>query len=138
MPSLPLPIRFRGNYSMRRYFVPGLVTALLLMSGGARADGDAAHGQQVYNKCRACHSDVAGRTLVGPSLFGIVGRTAGTEPGYAYSPGLAGLGFAWTDEKLDAWLVNPRAIVPGTKMTFLGLPNAQDRADLIAYLATLK
>ena len=123
---------------MRRFSLPGLVAALLLMPGGAHADGDPAHGQQLYNKCRACHSDVAGRTLVGPSLFGIVGRTAGTEPGYAFSPGLAGLGFAWTEEKLDAWLANPRAMVPGTKMIYLGLPNPQDRADLIAYLATRK
>ena len=95
-------------------------------------------GASVFNKCKACHSDVANKNLVGPSLFGVVGRTAGTEAGYAYSAGLKALGYAWTEDKLEAWLANPKAVVPGTKMTFAGLPNAQDRDDVIAYLATKK
>ena len=92
----------------------------------------------MFNKCKACHSDVAGKNLVGPSLFGVVGRAAGSEAGYAYSAGLKALGYAWDEGKLDAWLTNPKAVVSGTKMTFAGLPNAQDRADVIAYLATKK
>ena len=123
---------------MRKFSMLGLVAAGLLISGSAFAAGDAAKGASVFNKCKACHSDVAGKNLVGPSLFGVVGRAAGSEAGYAYSAGLKALGYAWTEDKLDAWLANPKAVVPATKMTFAGLPNAQDRADVIAYLATKK
>ncbi len=124
---------------MRKFSIFGLVAVVgLLVSGSASAAGDAAKGATIFNKCKACHSDVAGKNLVGPSLFAVVGRTAGTEAGYAFSAGVKALGYAWDEAKLDAWLTSPKAVVPGTKMTFAGLPNAQDRADIIAYLATKK
>lgn len=76
--------------------------------------------------------------MIGPSLFGVVGREAGTIPGFHYSPANKNSGITWTPEKLDPYLTNPKAIVPGTTMMFAGLKDAQQRADLIAYLATLK
>lgn len=104
----------------------------------ARAQ-DAAAGETVFKRnCAICHSPVAGKNMVGPSLFGIVGREAGTVPGFHYSAANKNSGITWTPEKLDSYLANPKAIVPGTIMTFAGLKDAQQRADLIAYLATLK
>ncbi len=123
---------------MRKYSMLGLVAAGLLFSGSAFAAGDAAKGASIFIKCKMCHSDVEGKDLLGPTLFGVVGRTAGTKAGYSYSAGVKALGYPWDEAKLDAWLTNPKAVVAGTKMTFAGLPNAQDRADVIAYLATKK
>jgi cytochrome c len=75
---------------------------------------------------------------VGPSLFGVVGRPAGTAPGYNYSEANKSSGKTWDDATLDTYLTNPKALVPGTKMVFPGLPDAADRANVIAYLDTLK
>jgi cytochrome c len=72
--------------------------------------------------------------LVGPRHRGVVGRAAGSVPGYAYSPGLKNSHIVWDRDRLDQWLTNPQALVPGAKM-FFALPNAQDRADVIAFLA---
>jgi cytochrome c len=100
--------------------------------------GDVAAGQTISARCVACHTfDAAGANRVGPGLYGVVGRVIGTHPSYSYSPAMAALGAqgaTWTYEKLDAFLTNPRGDVPGTKMGFGGLPNAADRANLIAYL----
>jgi cytochrome c len=97
--------------------------------------GDAAHGQQLYeSRCIACHSPDANR--VGPMHRGVFGRKAGSVPGYAYSTALKNAGFVWDAAKLDAWLTDPQALVPGQKMNFK-VAKPQDRADLIAYLKTL-
>ena len=105
----------------------------------ALAAGDAAAGAAIVKtKCGICHSVVAGQNRVGPSLFGVVGRKAGTEPGYNYSTANKTSGKTWDEATLDVYLTNPRGLVPGTKMAFAGLPEASDRANVIAYLATLK
>ncbi|MEI6558175.1 MAG: c-type cytochrome [Rhodospirillaceae bacterium] len=123
---------------MRMFSMFGLVAAGLLISGSAFAAGDAAKGEASYNKfCKACHSTDAGKNLVGPSLHGVVGRTAGSAT-FAFSAGVKALGYAWTEDKLDAWLTSPKAVVPATKMTFAGVANADDRANIIAFLATKK
>jgi cytochrome c len=112
-----------------------LVTAALLLAAPAlRAapSGDAAHGKAVYQTCMGCHS--LDEEDVGPRHRGVVGRVAGTVPGYAYSPALKNSHIVWSRENLDRWLTNPQALVPGTKM-FFAMPGAQDRADVIAYLA---
>ena len=95
---------------------------------------DAANGQDVFIQCSSCHVLEAGVNRIGPSLAGIVGRTAGTVEGYTYSEANANSGITWTKEKLFQYLENPQRIVPGTKMAFVGLPDGQDRADIIAYL----
>ncbi len=116
----------------------GFLTAFVA-AVGAQAAGDATAGQALFKtKCGICHSPVAGQNRVGPSLFGVVGRPAGTAPGYNYSEANKSSGKTWDDATLDTYLTNPKALVPGTKMVFPGLPDAADRANVIAYLDTLK
>jgi cytochrome c len=97
--------------------------------------GDASHGKTLYQVCMGCHS--LDEDDVGPRHRGVVGRTAGTVPGYAYSPALKNSHVVWDRDTLDRWLTNPQAVVPGAKM-FFAMPNPQDRADVIAYLAELR
>ncbi|HKR17119.1 MAG TPA: cytochrome c family protein [Rhizorhapis sp.] len=100
--------------------------------------GDAAKGAAVFKRCAVCHSVEAGKkSSVGPNLAGVIGRKAGTTP-FSYSPAMKNAGFAWTAEKLDQFLQKPSAVVKGSRMAFGGLPNGQDRSDLIAYLETRK
>jgi len=98
----------------------------------AKPAGDPIHGKTVYQVCMGCHS--LDEDDVGPRHRGVVGRTAGTVPDYAYSPALKSSHIVWDADTLDRWLTNPQALVPGAKM-FFAMPNAQDRADVIAYLA---
>ena len=112
------------------------VTVILLVPGSALADGDAAHGQQIYeSRCIACHSPDANR--VGPMHRGVYGRKAGSVPGYAYSKALKGADIVWNDATLDQWLTNPQAFLPGQKMNFK-VAKPEDRADVIAYLKSLR
>jgi cytochrome c len=97
---------------------------------------DASHGETLYDaRCGACHSPDADR--VGPRHRGVVGRAAGTVEGFAYSPALKAAGLTWTPELLDRWLAKPAALVPGTRMVFR-VADPADRADIIAYLESLK
>lgn len=93
--------------------------------------GNPTHGKTVYQVCMGCHS--LDEDDLGPRHRGVVGRAAGTVPGYAYSLALKNSHIVWDRETLDRWLTNPQALVPGAKM-FFAMPNAQDRADVIAYL----
>jgi len=102
----------------------------------AQHPGDAAAGEAVFAQCRTCHVTEAGVNRIGPSLHGIVGREAGTVPGYQYSPANANSGITWTPEKLFQYLENPQRVVPGTKMAFAGIRDPQQRANLIAWLGT--
>jgi nitrite reductase (NO-forming) len=97
--------------------------------------GDAAAGRQVFRKCQACHSMEPGKTLVGPSLAGIVGRKAGADSNYNYSPAIKQSNLTWDTKTLDAYLNDPQKTVPGNKMPFPGLKTEHDRADIIAFLA---
>ena len=100
---------------------------------------DAEAGAKIFKtQCAVCHSPVAGKNMVGPSLFGIVGRQSGTAPGFTYSAANKESGVTWDEGNLDKYLPNPRAFIVGTTMTYAGLKNDTQRADLIAYLATLK
>ena len=97
--------------------------------------GDAAHGKALYQSCEACHS--IEENDIGPKHRGVVGRHAGSVTGYAYSPALKASGITWDEATLNAWLTNPSALVPGTKM-FFKIDDSQARADIIAYLKELK
>lgn len=99
------------------------------------AKADPAKGAQVFNKCAACHTATkGGPNGLGPNLWGIMGEGVGKGHGFAFSDALAKKGGTWTWNTLSEWLSNPRAFAPGTKMTFAGLSNPQDRANVIAYL----
>ena len=98
---------------------------------GSGAAGDATRGKALYQACAACHS--IDENDVGPKHRGVVGRRAGSVADYGYSAALKASGITWDEATLDRWLVNPSALVPGTKM-FFKIDDPQARADLIAYL----
>jgi cytochrome c len=99
--------------------------------------GDPAHGKAVFARCRSCHTtNEGGADMTGPNLYGVFGRKAGTKAGYNYSDALKAAGWTWDAQHIDKWIENPRADVPGTKMSFVGLKDPKDRTDVIAYLKT--
>ena len=99
------------------------------------AGGDPAAGKLVFRKCQVCHSLEAGKDVLGPSLAGIMGRKAGAEANYAYSPAMKGANLTWDAKTLDAYLDDPQKFIPGNRMPFPGLKTSHDRADVIAFLA---
>lgn len=102
------------------------------------ASASAEHGAQVAKQCQVCHNFQEGQgPKIGPDLYGVVGRQVASVAGFNYSAALKAKGGTWTFDALNKWLTDPRADVPGTAMTFAGLPNEKQRADLIAYLDSL-
>ncbi len=109
----------------------------LASSRPARAQ-DAAEGRSVFqSQCSICHSPQPRRNIIGPSLFGVIGRHSGQIPGFHYSAANLGSGLTWDPATLNRYLASPQQVVPGTLMTYPGLKDPRRRADLIAYLATL-
>lgn len=121
-------------------------TALLLIVASAHGAGrspapmpPAVAPPPAFATCSACHSTAKGAPNgVGPNLFGVVGAAAGTRPGYPYSPAMKGSNIRWTRAKLDAYLADPKSVVPGTKMMIPGIKDAAKRGEIIGYLETLK
>jgi cytochrome c len=130
---------------MRKLGLFGLsAVTLIALASPASAAGDAAKGKEAFAKCAICHQIGPGaKTLVGPELNGIVGRKAASVEGYPYSPGMKKLGadgFVWTEANIDKWITDPKAMLPQSPMAlaFQGVPDADERANIIAYLATQK
>ncbi|HKH26832.1 MAG TPA: cytochrome c family protein [Sphingomicrobium sp.] len=99
------------------------------------ASADPAAGEQVFKKCTACHNaDKGGANALGPNLWGMLGEPIGKGHGFPFSPALSGVGGTWNWDTMSAWLASPKKFAPGTKMTFAGLSNPQDRANVIAFL----
>ncbi len=115
-----------------------LTGAAVLAATPVFAEGDPAHGKVVFNQCLVCHTIEPGKWKIGPSLYGVIGRHSASLPGYQYSQAMQKYNVTWSPETLEAYLPAPMKAVPGTKMTFAGLPNEKDRQDVIAYLETLK
>ncbi len=96
---------------------------------------DLANGEAHFSLCRSCHTIIpGGADMTGPNLHGVFGRKAGTKPGYNYSDALKAAGVTWDAATLNQWLSGPQAMVPGTKMSFPGLKDPNDRRDVIGYL----
>ena len=108
-----------------------------LASSAALAEGDPEQGAKVFNKCKACHVANEEKNRVGPHLVGIVGRPAASVQDYKYSAAMAESGIVWDEEMLDQYLANPKDVVPGGKMAFIGLRDEEDREDVIAYLKSV-
>jgi cytochrome c len=98
---------------------------------------DVEAGKKAFAQCAACHT-IDGKAGLGPSLKGVVGRTAGTLPGFHYSRGMSSAGVQWTATSLAAFLADPQKTVPGNVMPFSGIPDVKQRGDLVAYLQTLQ
>lgn len=119
--------------SMRgRVLLAGL--AAVLAASAARAAGDAARGEKQFEECATCHTTERGVNNVGPSLFGVLGRKAGEIADFRYSPAMKKSNITWSPQTLDEFIADPQKEVPGNRMPFAGMPDAGDRADLIAYL----
>ena len=112
--------------------------AMALTSASAMASGDVAKGKKVFKKCKACHAIKAGKKKIGPTMFSVVGRDAGTLKGFKFSKAMKASGISWDDESLDKFLKKPKKFIKGTKMGFSGLKKDADRANIIAYLKTIK
>src|SRR5947208_14447028 len=112
------------------------VAFALAAQDAASAGGDPARGEQLYGRCEACHALAYDR--VGPRHCGVLGRRAGSVPGFEYSPAMKRSKLVWNDRTLSRFLADPLKTVPGTTMTYAGVPDPKERADLIAYLALQK
>ena len=113
------------------------ITSTLMLATPALADGDAAKGEKVFAKCKACHEVEKGVNKVGPTLKGVVGRKAASVADYKYSEAMMAKGtegVVWDEATLAAYLPDPKAFVPKTKMAFAGLKKPEEVADVIAYL----
>jgi cytochrome c2 len=119
-----------------------VAAAIASLSTTAMAEGDAAKGENVFKKCKICHQVGEGaKNQVGPQLNGVIGRKAGSLPDFTYSPAMkeAGeKGLEWSEETIGKYVENPKDFVPKNKMAFVGLKKEDERADVIAYLKTLK
>ena len=120
---------------MKTKIVASLVLlASFAFASGAQAEGDAAKGEKVFKKCKACHVVNEEKNRVGPHLVGLFGRTSGSIEGFKYSKAMAEAGIEWNEETLDGYLESPKKYLKGTRMAFGGLKKPEDRANVIAYL----
>lgn len=119
---------------MKAWILAVTVALVLALNGGYAQAQDASKGKKVFNKCKICHSLKKGKKKIGPSLYGVIGRKAGTVAKFRYSKAMKKSGVVWDEKSLDAYLTKPKKFVPGTKMIFAGLKKKKDRDNLIAYL----
>jgi cytochrome c len=122
---------------MSKKLILAALASAMLFAGPALAEGDAAKGEKVFAKCKACHENEKGVNKVGPTLKGVVGRKAASVEGFKYSEAMLAKGtegVVWDEATLTVYLADPKAFVPKTKMAFAGLKKPEDVADVIAYL----
>jgi cytochrome c len=114
---------------------PDQAKALVAALPAPYSAGDVTNGKAKFTECAACHTTAqGGPNMTGPNLYGVFGRKAASQPGFAYSDALKAAGWTWDAPHIDTWITDPRAMLPGTKMTFVGMRDPKDRSDLIAYL----
>jgi cytochrome c len=136
----------KSLFSKSILFSAGAACLIAIGSTAAFAEGDVTAGKKVYKKCKVCHSFEAGKNGQGPSLQGIMGRTAGTAEGFKFSDAMKASGIVWSDETINAYVENPKTYIPKNKMAFPGIKSkkshsdakkakkAKQRLDLIAYI----
>jgi cytochrome c len=113
--------------------------ALAVSFAGPAPAANIANGKALFSRCAACHTaDKGGPNGLGPNLYGVIGRKAGSKKDFSYSAAMRNSGIVWSNQKVDAYIAHPADVVPGNRMAFAGLPDAKQRADLIAWLDTLK
>ena len=105
-----------------------------VVSSAASAQGDPEKGRKVFNRCKTCHVVEEEQNKIGPYLIGIIGREAGSVPGFKYSNAMKNSGVVWSDETITAYLKDPKGYIPGNRMAFTGLRKDEEIADLLAYL----
>jgi cytochrome c len=124
-----------SNMTIARSFAGLTIAVVALAATPALAQaGDAAKGKTVFARCALCHDVKPGPKKMGPNLVGLFGRTSGTVAGFTYSPAMQKAKIRWDAKTLDTFLTKPSGLVPGNRMAFAGVPQAADRANLIAYL----
>src|SRR5262249_3822250 len=127
--------RWRSTIRLTPYLAFAALTIGVLPYPASAEPGNAARGEGMYRACVACHSLEPNRNMTGPSLAEIWNRKAGSLPSFPrYSPALKSAGIIWTDDTLDEWIKDPQHFIPGNTMTFPGMKDARQRADLLAYL----
>ena len=129
--------RVRKNRGVGLIAAFGIVAWSVLAPTTASAknhEGNPEEGKRIFRLCSVCHSLKPGEIRVGPSLAGLFGRRAGSVQSFRYSMALKNATVVWDEKTLDAWLANPRKLVPGNRMLFLGLRKGEHRADVIAFL----
>jgi cytochrome c len=120
---------------MIRWCATAFVIVILSVSRSLAAEGNPAQGQRVFGACSACHSLRADQNMTGPSLAGLWNRKAGTLASFTrYSPAMKSANIEWNEKTLDDWIADPQHVIPGNQMTFPGIKDAKQRADLIAFL----
>ena len=122
---------------MKKTALFAALAGVLVFAVPAHADGDAAAGEKVFAKCKACHENEKGVNKVGPTLKGVVGRKAGSVPDFKYSEAMAAKGaegLVWDDANIASYLADPKGFIPKNKMAFAGLKKPEDVANVIAFL----
>jgi cytochrome c len=128
-----------GKMRMRIAGLSALALGMALLANSASAAGDAGKGKVVFQRCAICHNATkGGPNGLGPNLFGVVNRKAGSVAGFNYSAAMKNSHITWSTDKLNAYIEHPAAVVPGNRMAFAGIFDQGQRADVVAYLATLK
>lgn len=122
------------------FWIAGAAAMAIPAAANAQAAGDPVAGQKQFGQCRVCHANTkTGTDGVGPNMWGVYGTKAGTHrPKFKYSPALKASKLVWNDATLDKWITDPAATVKGTNMHFIGIPRKPVRANIIAYIKTLK
>jgi cytochrome c len=124
---------------IRKSAAAALGIALAVSFACPAAAANMANGKALFSRCAACHTaDKGGPNGLGPNLYGVAGRKAGSKKDFSYSAAMRNSGIVWSNRTLDAYIAHPADVVPGNRMAFAGVPDAKQRADLIAWLDTLK